>query len=171
MQGKLTVATIFHCSRRLSLHRWGRRRTLQTGDMPLTSPPPQGALLYDPDCGFCTRVAGVLQKVLVADRGRAAGDVTARPTVVVVPMTDADLDALGVDAARARCEIPLVLGDGTVVWAAEAIGRALEGAKAPWRWLGRIITAPLIAPLAGRIYAWVAANRYRLPGGSDSCRL
>ncbi|WP_257478004.1 thiol-disulfide oxidoreductase DCC family protein [Acidipropionibacterium jensenii] len=139
--------------------------------MTLTSPPPQGVLLYDPDCGFCTRVAGALQQILAAGRGQAAGDATAHPTAAVIPMTEADLDALGVDAARARCEIPLVLGDGTVVWAAAAIGQALEGAKAPWSWLGRIITAPLIAPLAGRIYAWVAANRYRLPGGSESCRL
>lgn len=128
--------------------------------MTLTAPPPQGVLLYDPDCGLCTRTARILQRLTAP----------AQAAATVAPMTDADLDALAVDPVRARREIPLVRGDGTVVWGARAIAEALSGGPAPLRWVGRGIGAPPVIPVAERIYAWVADNRYRLPGGSESCR-
>ena len=112
-------------------------------------------LLYDADCGFCTRVASWL--------GR-------RGVPGVRPMQAVDLAALGVDAVRATREIPALLGPGNVVYGAPAIGEALR--YGPW-WLraaGWLIRGPLAWP-AARVYGVVARYRHRLPGGTGECRL
>lgn len=69
-------------------------------------------LLYDADCGFCTR--SVLWLV--------AGGVTA----VCTPLQGADLAGFGVDPRRAAREIPAVLADGRVVYGADAFRAALS---------------------------------------------
>jgi predicted DCC family thiol-disulfide oxidoreductase YuxK len=125
--------------------------------MRITLPPSRGVLLYDADCGFCTRAA-----LFLAAR---------RPLVAVRPMAAADLDALGVDAVRARREIPLLRGDGTLAWGARAIGEALACCPAPWRWAGRVILAPVAFPLSARVYAWVSEHRGDLPGGTGACQV
>ena len=68
-------------------------------------------LLYDADCGFCSRSASWL---------------VAWGVPGVRSMQSVDLPALGVDAARAGREIPAVLPDGRVVYGARAIGEALR---------------------------------------------
>lgn len=125
--------------------------------MRITLPPARGVLLYDSDCGFCTRSA-----LFLAARG---------PLAAVRPMAAADLDALGVDAVRARREIPLVRGDGTLAWGARAIGEALASCPAPWRWMGWVIAAPAVCPLAEQVYAWVSEHRGDLLGGTGACRI
>lgn len=122
----------------------------------ITVVPPEGLLLFDSDCGFCTACARWLSR-----RGAR---------VVERPLSATDAEALGVDSDRARREIPLVSADG-VVWGAEAIAGALTSCPRPWRWAGRVISSAPVRPLAGRVYAWVARNRHRFPGGSEACRL
>ena len=112
-------------------------------------------LLYDADCGFCTRSASWLAR---------------RGVPGVRPMQSVDLDALGVDAVRATREIPAVLASGEVVYGARAIGEALR--QGPW-WLraaGWLIRRPLAWP-AALAYRLVARYRHRLPGGTGECRL
>mgnify|MGYP002648530627 CR=1 FL=1 len=72
------------------------------------------ALLYDPDCGFCTRAAQVLARWPV--------------TCEVAPMTPDRLTAAGVDAQRADREIPFVDDAGQVSYGAAAIAAALADA-------------------------------------------
>jgi predicted DCC family thiol-disulfide oxidoreductase YuxK len=114
------------------------------------------ALLYDADCGFCTRSAGWLRGL-----GLAAS---------IEPLQRADLPARGVDAARAQREIPFV-DDSSVSYGAEAIGRALATGRGAWRLIGLLLSRPPVLWLASPVYAAVAANRHRLPGGTDTCRL
>lgn len=113
-------------------------------------------LLYDADCGFCTRSAGWLRGL-----GLAAS---------IEPLQRADLPARGVDAARAQREIPFV-DDSSVSYGAEAIGRALATGRGAWRLIGLLLSRPPVLWLARPVYAAVAANRHRLPGGTDTCRL
>lgn len=111
-------------------------------------------LLYDADCGFCSRSASWLSA-----RG-----------VEVRALQSVGLGSLGVDAVRAAGEIPGILPGGGVVYGARAIGEALRGGP---RWLqaaGWLIRGPLAWP-AAFVYRLVAQNRHSLPGGTGECRL
>ncbi|MBK8460695.1 MAG: DUF393 domain-containing protein [Micropruina sp.] len=114
-----------------------------------------GTLLYDADCGFCTRSAGWF-RVLA-------------PGVGVEAMTANRLAELGVDPERASREIPFV-GEA-ISYGAEAIGRALAAGRWPWRGIGLLIAQPPVLWVARPIYRLVAKNRHRLPGGQAECRL
>lgn len=131
-----------------------------------------GTLLYDPDCGFCTRSAQLL----------ARWPVTCR----IEPMTPARLAELAVDPARAAAEIPFVHATGEVAYGAAGIAAALRTSRADrsaptgrlravaaalLRLAGRILASPGIAPVAARVYRWVAEHRHELPGGTVACAL
>lgn len=113
-------------------------------------------VLYDADCGFCTRCSRMLV------RGGARAN--------FVPLQTADLAALGVDSERAAQELPAVLDSGAVGYGAEAFRAALG--TGPW-WMrvgaGLLGLWPLSA-LGRWVYRLVAANRYRMPGSAASCR-
>ena len=119
---------------------------------------PAPTLLFDGDCAFCTRSAEVARRVLPADC-----DVTA--------WQFADLAAFGVTAERAQAEVLWVDRDGAVSGGAAAVARGLRAAGRPWSLLGVILTVPPVSWLAPFVYRLVAANRYRLPGGTAACRL
>lgn len=112
-------------------------------------------VLYDADCGFCTRCAQVLARW--------------GATATVSPLQTADLTTLGVDASRALRELPTVLDDGAVVYGAEAFRVALT--TGPWwmRTFARLLRLWPLSVLARWTYAVVAANRYRLPGATAAC--
>lgn len=110
-----------------------------------------GALLYDPDCGFCTRAAGWLGRFGV--------------TCEIAAGYPATLAALSVDPARAGREIPFVHDDGTVTWGAAAIADALATGRPAARLASFALGAPGLRRLARAAYRLVANNRHRLPGG------
>ncbi len=117
----------------------------------------EGLLLYDADCGFCTRVAGWLPAL--------------RLPVEVGPLQAADLESLGVSSERSVRELPFVGADGRVSYGHAAFSAALSTGRFPYRMLGKVL---VLGPLDGvfrRIYAWVARNRHQLPGGAPSCEL
>jgi len=120
-------------------------------------------LLYDADCGFCTQSAHWLRR-------RRLG-------AAIEPLQRADLAALGVDPVRARREIPFVSDDSgtprhtTVSYGAEAVAWALLTGGPGWRLVGRLLLHPPLSWPARAVYVLVAANRHRLPGASESCRI
>ncbi len=117
-------------------------------------------LLYDADCGFCTASAGWL--------GRRS------LRTAISPLHRADLAALGVDADRARREIPFVEAgeSGTrVSYGHIAIGRGLSTGGPGWRLAGWLLLHPPVSWLARPAYALVARNRHRLPGSTAACRI
>jgi predicted DCC family thiol-disulfide oxidoreductase YuxK len=115
-------------------------------------------LLYDGDCAFCTSCARLLERWV-------------RPRAEIVPWQRADLGRLGVSAAQASEAVQWVGAAGGVSSGHEAIAATLGAGGPPWRALGRLLAAPGISLLAARAYGLVAANRYRLPGGTPACRL
>lgn len=117
-------------------------------------------LLYDADCGFCTASAAWLRR--------------RRLRTAIEPLQGADLTALGVDAERARREIPFVEPDpagARVSYGHLAVGRALATGGPGWRLAGRLLLHPPVSWLARAGYALVARNRYRLPGSTAACRI
>lgn len=114
-------------------------------------------MLNDADCGFCMRTARLVLRLGV--------DVDSSTVQA------ADLEALGVDPVRAVVEMPYVHPDGRVDYGHRAFASVLATGRLPWRLAARVIGARPVEPLARRTYAWVAANRHRLPGGTAACEL
>jgi predicted DCC family thiol-disulfide oxidoreductase YuxK len=125
--------------------------------MTTTPGPSHPYLIYDADCGFCTRTANWLA---------ARGTVAIRPWQAVADLGELGLDEQLVTEAAYWVEDGRPAGRGAV-----AIGRALI-ARGGVSWpLGRLILSRPVAPLAARIYALVARYRFALPGGTGACRL
>ena len=120
-----------------------------------------GTLIFDGDCGFCTRSRNLL--VRLDRRGRLR----------TVPYQQAGVaEAAGVsreDLARAVFWEGDGAGpDGGRYWGAEAINAALCTALGNSLLL-RLYRLPGIRRLQDRVYRWVAANRFRFPGVTPWC--
>ncbi|QVQ49988.1 DUF393 domain-containing protein [Spiractinospora alimapuensis] len=116
-------------------------------------------LLYDGDCGFCTRCVW-----FVVDR------LPVRTTVRA--WQDADLATMGVSVARARRAVLWVGPRGDVHSGAAAVGELLRHTRGRgWHALGFLLRAPVVRDVAELGYRLVAANRHRLPGATPACQL
>lgn len=116
----------------------------------------RGLLLYDADCGFCSRVAGWVPRL--------------RLDVEVRSLQETGLAELGVDPDRARVEMPFV-DDGVVSYGHRAWAAALVRGSLPVRLLGRALGSRWLSRPGGATYRWVARHRHRLPGGTPQCAL
>lgn len=121
---------------------------------------PVPTLVYDADCGFCTRCA---------DFARGRGDFT------VAPWQELDLAAIGLSEQQVS-EAAYWLDGRTTSRGARAIAAALRSFRPGprllgYRLLGRLIDLPPVRPVAAVGYAVVARYRYRLPGGTAACRV
>ncbi|KAA5833672.1 DUF393 domain-containing protein [Saccharopolyspora hirsuta] len=114
-------------------------------------------LIYDGDCGFCTRSARLAERLPVRMR--------------VQTWQEADLAAYRTTADRARHEVLWVAPSGRVFGGAAAVAELLKTCRPPWPVAGAVLSAPVVRTLAEWVYRWVAENRYRLPGGTPACRL
>jgi predicted DCC family thiol-disulfide oxidoreductase YuxK len=108
-----------------------------------------GTLIFDGDCGFCTRSRDLLIKL---DR---------RHRMRTVPLQRPGVPEL---AGVSRDELAR-----SVYWlAAEAVNAALSaalGSRIPL-WIYRL---PGVRALQEAAYRWVSANRHRLPGTTPWC--
>jgi predicted DCC family thiol-disulfide oxidoreductase YuxK len=114
-------------------------------------------LLYDADCGFCTRAAGLARRLPLQ--------------VEIAALQSVDLERLGVSPERALAEMPYVAADGSVSYGHEAVAAALGTGTLPFRTLGRLIVLPGIGRVSGLGYRWIARHRHQLPGGTPACAL
>jgi len=114
--------------------------------------------VFDGDCAFCTSAVNVARRWIT-------------PHAEMVPWQHADLPALGL--TEAICGQAVQYRDHAGRWtsAGRAIAAVLRDGPPPWSWLGRLASVPGLSRLVDRVYAWVAANRYRLPGGTPACQL
>lgn len=126
---------------------------------PVSAPRP--VLVYDGDCGICTRFSR-----LVTDKlRRRDGD------FAVAAWQDLELDAYALTPQQCDAAVQWVASDGSVSSAQNAIARTLIASRMPLRPLGLLMLVPGVNALAGLVYRWVAANRHRLPGGTPACSL
>jgi predicted DCC family thiol-disulfide oxidoreductase YuxK len=123
--------------------------------MSYVSPRERPVLLFDGDCAFCTRCAGVLERI--------------GPHAEIVPWQFTDLAELGVSEEQAASAVQWVEVDGTVRSGHEAIAAVLNTAGRICKLLGRTLQLPGVSWLAAKVYRLVADNRYRLPGGTPAC--
>jgi len=116
-----------------------------------------GTLIFDGNCGFCTRGRNLLVRL---DR---------RHRVRTVPFQGEGVaEAAGVsrdDLARA---VFWEDEDGGRYWGAEAVNAALSAALGNALLL-RLYRLPGIRRMQDAAYRWVADNRHRLPGVTPWC--
>lgn len=115
--------------------------------------------VYDADCGFCTGVATWLSR-------RVDGRVR-----VVAGQELADPASVGLSLDEIRESSWFITADGERLGYAAGVAAALVAAGGAWGAVGRVLRTPVVAPVARPVYAWIARNRHRMPGGSPSCRL
>ncbi len=125
-----------------------------------TSELPTPTLLFDGDCGFCTTSAGWLRRLAPA------------PSLDVVPSWSVDFGALGLTLEDVTRCVWFIAPDGSLAAAEAGIAGALrQSPYLPVRAIGRVLGFGPLQPVTGRVYRLVAANRYRLPGSTDACRI
>ncbi len=112
-------------------------------------------MVYDADCGFCTVSAEWLSR---------HGD------CAVVPWQRLDLEAHGLTRDQVTTAA-YWLEPGTTRRGARAIAAAMRTCGPVYRVLGRLVDLPPVRPLAALVYGLVARYRYRLPGGTNACRM
>lgn len=118
-------------------------------------------LVFDGDCGFCSSSARLARR-MVDRRGRYA---------VVEQYQLLDLPALGLTTDQCGTSSWFVTADGERFAGAASIAAALRFGAPGWRPLGLLLSAPGVRTVADVAYRWVAANRFRLPGGTPACRV
>lgn len=114
-------------------------------------------LIYDGDCGFCTRSANWLQN-------KAEG-------VTAVAWQTVDLQSFGLSTEQVLSAAYLIDEHGVVHRGAEAIGQALRTGPFPWNATGRVVNLWPVSLLARLGYVIVARYRHRLPGSTEACRI
>jgi predicted DCC family thiol-disulfide oxidoreductase YuxK len=113
-------------------------------------------LLFDGDCGFCTRAANLAERI--------------NPDVAVLAWQRADLPALGVSEADAATALQYVSGD-RIGGGSDAIAFFLLDSGRLLGLVGRGMLLPGVRAAAQAGYRLVAANRHRLPGGTPACAI
>jgi len=115
-------------------------------------------LVYDGDCGFCTRSA-------LWAGARLPSNAQVRP------WQSLDLDELGLTVEDVTEAAWWFDDRGRKHRGSRAAAHALCASPTRWRLVGRLLRVPPLAWLAVPVYALIARFRYRLPGGTDACRV
>ncbi len=111
-----------------------------------------GRIVYDADCGFCTRSARWIDDDPVAWQGL-------------------DLAAVGATEEQAAHYVGWLVDGRIRSLGSVAIADALVGAGG-WKALaGRVLRLPGVRQVAARLYPVLARHRHRLPGGTEACRI
>ena len=113
-------------------------------------------LVYDADCGFCTSSADWL--------GRHSD-------TAVVPWQRLDLEEVGLTREQVTTAAYWLDGDRPPRRGARAIAAALRTCGPAYRLLGRLMDLAPVRPVSAVVYGLVAKYRYKLPGGTNACRL
>ncbi|AFR10130.1 MULTISPECIES: thiol-disulfide oxidoreductase DCC family protein [Nocardiopsis] len=120
--------------------------------------PSAGLFLYDEDCGFCRRSVDFARERV-------------RTRTAFAAWQDVDLSAFGLTPEQADEQAWLIRSDGDPVAGGDAIAGVLAHGRFPYRTLGRLLALPGVRVVTRLAYRAVAANRYRLPGGTAACAL
>jgi predicted DCC family thiol-disulfide oxidoreductase YuxK len=119
----------------------------------------KGLLIYDGDCGFCTRTAGWLRRRL--------------PTGYRIEASQKlpNLEELGLDRKQVHEAAYWIDPDGTTHRGHRAIVRAVSASRGALGSMAGLITAWPFDPIAAGVYSLVARHRHLLPGGTDDCKI
>lgn len=118
-------------------------------------------LVYDGDCGFCTRSA-----LWIAGRWTAPARIVAWQT-----LGPDGLAAVGLTETDTRDAAWWIEPDGRRRRGHRAIAAAMAHASGWVRLTGRLLAVPPCSWLGALVYPLIARYRHRLPGGTPSCRV
>ncbi|MFC8454295.1 thiol-disulfide oxidoreductase DCC family protein [Kitasatospora sp. NPDC057223] len=128
-------------------------------------------LVFDGDCAFCTACVAVAERYLRQTLASGGWDAVAYRSADLAEL-DARASGRGeVSRERAEREVLWVTPGGRVYGGAQAVARLLMRSGGAPAWLGGLLALAPVRPVAALAYRWVAANRYRLPGGTRACAL
>lgn len=114
-------------------------------------------LVYDGDCGFCTRTVTVLRRRLPAFPNAQ-------------PWQELNLTALGLTEPQVREAVQFVGHNGVHRSGAEVASQLLHYQPSrSLRMLGSLCDSFVVRPVLAALYRWVAAHRDELPGGTAAC--
>ncbi len=115
-------------------------------------------LIFDGDCGFCSRCARFIARRMPS-------------TAEVKPWQRLDLGAYGVTSEQTQREVVWVGTDGRIDGGAQAIAQLLLDCGGVWKVPGAVLRVPPFRWIGAALYRLVATYRYRLPGGTSACKL
>ncbi len=88
----------------------------------------------------------------------------------IVAWQQADLEKLGVTADQCQTALQWVSADSTQFLSAhKAVARVCKDAGGWITAAGYAMSLPVVSPIAGAVYRWVARNRQKMPGGTAAC--
>lgn len=117
-------------------------------------------LIFDGDCAFCTQTANFVRRLNTHGR------------MEVMPWQTAGLLArFGLTEAQCQTAVQFVDEQGKIFSGAGAANQTLKRLGGAWRVASGLYALPGFHQLEDAAYAWVARNRYRLPGGTPECKI
>jgi len=120
----------------------------------------QSVLIFDGDCGFCTRTAQWLMRQNTHQRFE------------VLPwQTPGLLAQVGLNQQQVSEAAWYVDPDGHQYRGAGAINAAFAALGGIYGLMSLAYHLPGLKQTEDLVYSWVARNRYRLPGSTAACRL
>lgn len=116
-------------------------------------------IIYDGDCGFCTKSLKTLGNALGSKAPKA------------LPYQVLEISRFGITAIEARKEMKYIDIHGKIWGGAAAFRRVFYDSKGSWRLVAYFMALPLIKQLSVLTYRLIAGNRHNMPGASSSCSL
>jgi predicted DCC family thiol-disulfide oxidoreductase YuxK len=113
-------------------------------------------LIYDGDCAFCKNSLRLAIKYL-PDLPRYAA------------YQKLDLEKIGLNLSQVQAQVWLIDGSKKLGGHLAVGWMFREQKNFGWKLLGGLIH--IFSPISALIYAWVAKNRHRLPGGTKECSI
>lgn len=118
------------------------------------------ALIFDGDCAFCTQTANFVRRL------------NRRGQMDVVPwQSPGALARFGLTEQQCMTAVQFVDEQEKIFSAAAAANQTLRRLGGMWQLISLLYALPGIHQLEDAAYAWVARNRYRLPGGTPECKI
>ena len=114
-------------------------------------------LIFDGDCGFCTRSARWIE--------------TRLDNATVAPYQSIEISAYDLSVDDVTSAAYWVDQHGTTFRGHLAIGRSLIAVGGFWSIIGRLLVTPPIEWVAKPIYGLIARNRSKMPGATDACEV
>ena len=127
----------------------------------MTATPEHPVILFDGVCNLCNHSVN-----FIIDRDPQA---RFRFAALQSPAAQALLAARGLPPPAAEPESILLLAGDKVHQRSGAALRIARGLRGAWPLLSAFLLVP--APLRDWVYRWIARNRYRWFGKSDTCRM
>ena len=115
-------------------------------------------LIFDGDCGFCTTTANWIEKNSLIP-------------VEIQPYQWATLADYGLTETEAADKVQLI-ADGKIFAGHHCMAKLmLIQPNLLLKFVGAVMVMPGIDPISAKVYAWFAANRHKLPGGTAACKM